>query len=146
MAKAVTEKFEEMVLEVETAPDTWARICGLKDITVSRSLELDTDEVPDCDDESKPFDKVSEARSITVAAQGSGVWAQQSHKMLMDWFYSGTTKKVRLGNLNAAVGATEYEEGPAFLKSLNNSRSKGKKVTAEIDLEFDGTPTSIAKA
>lgn len=146
MVKAVTEKYEEMVLEVETAANTWTRICGLKDVTVNRSLELDTDEIPDCDDESAPFEKVSEARSITVAVQASGVWAQQSNKTLMDWFYSGATKNVRLGNLKAAVGASEYEKGPAFLKNLNNSRNKGKAVTADIDLEFSGIPERIAKA
>lgn len=146
MADANTEKYEEMVLEVEGAPDVFARICGMKGVTVNRSTELDSDEIPDCDDESKPFSVEKEVRSLTVTVSGSGVWAQQSHGMLMDWFYSGASKKIRLGNLNAAVGATEYETGPAFLKSLNNQRTKGKKVTAEIELEFNGTPTRTAKA
>lgn len=147
MADATTEKYEEMVLELETAtPDIFARICGMKDVTVSRSAQLDSDEVPDCDDESKPFSVEKEVRSIMVTASGSGVWAQQSHETLQDWFYSGATKKIRIGNLNAASGDTEYESGPAFLTSLRNQRTKGKKVTAEIEIEFNGTPTRTPKA
>ena len=146
MADAITEKYEEMVLEIESAPDVFARPCGMKGVTVNRSAELDSDEIPDCDDESKPFSVEKEVRSLTVTVSGSGVWARQSHGMFVEWFYSGTPKKIRLGHLNAAVGDTEYETGTAFLKSLSNQRTKGKKVTAEIELEFNGTPTRTAKA
>jgi len=33
-----------------------------------------------------------------------------------------------------------------LLVSLNNSRTKGQKVTAEIELQFDGLPVRTAKA
>ena len=51
-----------------------------------------------------------------------------------------------LGHLNALVGNTEYESGMAFLSSYNNQRTKGQKVTAALEIQFDGTPTRIAKA
>lgn len=148
MVAPVTEKFEEMVLEIsEDDGTTWARICGMVGVTVSRTMQFDTTEVPDdCDDESKPLRTERSPRSVDVSASGEGVWAAQSHGMLMDWFYSGATKLVRVGNLKAAVGDTQYEEGPAFLPTLNNARTKGQKVTASIQIQFDGKPTRRVKA
>ena len=147
MAKAVTEKYDEMVLEMsDDEGSTWAKICGMTDVSVTRTANADTSEVPDCDDESVPLSVEREVRSLEVSASGTGVWAQQSHGSLMDWFYSGDTKYVRLGNLKAASGETEYETGPAILTTLSNERTKGKKVSAEIEIQFDGTPTRSAKA
>lgn len=102
--------------------------------------------MPDCDDESLPLSVAKQARSIDVSVSSSGVWSQESHQTMQDWFYGAVTKLCRVGNLNAAVGDTEYETGPAILASLSQSRTKGKKVTAEIEIQFDGTPTRTAKA
>ncbi|WP_417794592.1 phage tail tube protein [Terasakiella pusilla] len=147
MADAVTEKYEEMVLEVETdTPGTYARICGMKDVTINRAAQLDSDEVPDCDDESKPFSVEKEVRSVMVTVAANGTWAQQSHGQLTDWFYSGATKNIRVGNLKALAGETEYERGPAFLTALNGARTKGKRVTADLSIEFNGTPERTPKA
>ena len=147
MALAITEKYEEMILEIETAtPGTYAKICGLIDVTISRSSSIDTAEVPDCTDESLPLSIEKQVRSIEVKVSGSGVWAQTSAGDLIDWFYSSGTKNIRLRNTKAATGDTETEAGPALLAKLDHSRSKGKKVSAEIEIEFDGTPTRTAKA
>lgn len=146
MVKAITEKFEELVLEVETStPGTYARICGLIGVDVTRATQVDSEEVPDCDDESLPLATEKQVRSLDVSVSGTGVWAQQSHEMLLDWYYSSATKNIRIGNTNAASGDTEYEQGPALLTSLGQARTKGKKVSAAIEIQFDGTPTRIAK-
>lgn len=142
MTKAVTAKFEELVLEVETStPGTYAKICGLIDVEISRTANITTTEVPDCDDESLPHYMEKAVSSIDVKASATGVWARSSHEMIMAWFYSGQSKNVRIGNLAASVGDTEYETGPAFLASLTNARAKGQKVSAAIEIEFNGTPT-----
>lgn len=147
MAKATTQRFDEMRLEVETdTPGTFARLCGMIDVTVTRKANMDTAEVPDCDDESLPLSTEKEVRSIEVMISATGSWAQESHETLEAWFYTSAVKTVRIGNLKAAVGDTEYETGPAYLTQLDNSRTKGKKVTAEISIEFDGTPTRTPKA
>ncbi|WP_299734654.1 phage tail tube protein [uncultured Roseobacter sp.] len=147
MAQAVTQKYEELVLQVETStPGQYATICGLIDVEISRTANLDTVEIPDCDDESLPLSVEKQVRNIEISASGTGVWAQSSHETLMDWFYSSATKNIRIGNLNASVGDTEYETGPAILTDLSNSRTKGQKVTASISIEFDGTPVRSAKA
>ena len=149
MAQPITERFEQLVLEVESeTPGTYIKVCGLKDITISRATQIDTSEVPaDCDDESLPYstEKAVRALNVTVAASDA-TWAQQSHEMLMDWYYSGAVKNVRVGNLNAAVGDTEYESGLAYLTQLDHTRTKGQKVSASIAFEFDGPPTRTAKA
>lgn len=147
MAKAVTQKFEELVLEVsDDDGSTWVRICGMVDVEVTRTSNIDTAEVPDCEDESKPLSIEREVRSIEVSASGTGVWAQSSHELMLDWFYSATTLMARLGNLKAATGDTEYETGPALLASLGEARTKGQKVSASVEIQFDGTPTRAAKS
>jgi hypothetical protein len=147
MALAVTEKYEEMVLEISTdSGSTWTRICGMIGVEVTRTSNIDTAEVPDCADESLPLSVERQVRSIEVSASGTGVWAQSSHEQLMDWFYSAATLDCRLGHLKADTGDTEYETGKAILASLSNSRTKGQKVSAAIEIQFDGTPTRTAKA
>jgi len=142
MAVAVTQKFEEMVLEIETStPGTFTRICGLTDVEVTRTSNIDTVEIPDCDDESLPHSLEKQVRSIEVSISASGVWAQQSWGTMSDWFYSGATRNIRLRNTRALVGDLETEAGPALLANLSNSRTKGQKVTATVEIQFDGTPT-----
>lgn len=147
MAAPITEKFEQLVLETSENGTTWTRVCGLVGVTISRTAQFDSTEVPaDCADESLPLSVEKALRTIEVAVSGDGVWAQQSHGDMLDWFYSGATKRVRVGNLNAAVGDTEYETGMALLSSLTNQRTKGQKVTMSLEIQFDGTPTRLAKA
>lgn len=147
MAVATTQKYEELVLEVSSdSGSTWTTLCGLIDVEVTRTANIDTAEVPDCDDESLPLSLEKQVRSVEVSVSATGVWAQESHEQMMDWFYSSTALDCRIGNLNAAVGDTEYETGTALLANLSNSRTKGQKVTASIELQFDGTPTRTAKA
>lgn len=151
MARAVTQKYEEMVLEVEFTPlsGTYTSICGLIDVTINRTSNVDTAEVPDCDDESLPLAVERQVRSQEVMVSGSGVWALGSHEKMMDWFYAGSTLNCRVRNVKAndagVTGDTISETGPALLVSLNNARTKGQKVTAEIEIQFDGVPTRVAK-
>lgn len=147
MARANTANFHEMVLEVETeTPGTFARICGLTSRGPSRSHNMQTSEVPDCDDESLPAAVERAVQSSEVTISASGVWAAQSHEMMLDWWYSGATKVIRIGHIKADVGDTEYETGPAYLVSLSNTAERGTKVQAELEIQFDGLPTRTAKA
>lgn len=147
MAAPVTAKYEQLALQVETStPGTYAVICGMMGFTFDRTAEVDTDEVPaDCSDESLPYTKVREVRSIDFGVSGEAKWAQQSHEAMLDWFYSGAAKNVRVRHTNAASGDTEYESGPALLSKLSNERVKGKTVTASIEIGFVGTPARSAK-
>lgn len=152
MARATTMRYEQMILEVETTPasGTYAALCGLTDVTINRTSNVDTTEIPDCDDESLPLAIERAVRSQEVTVSATGVWALQSHETIMDWWYGGSTLNIRLRNAkveaDGATGDTEAEAGPAILVSLNNSRTKGQKVTAELEINFDGVPTRTAKA
>lgn len=147
MAKPVTAKFEQLVLEVETStPGTYAKLCGMMGFSVNREAQVDRVEVPaDCDDESLPYDVEKQVKSTEYVVEAEAVWAQQSHQTMLAWFRSSATKNIRLRHANAATGDTEYESGAALLTQLNHQRSKGQKVTASIRIEFDGTPTVTAK-
>lgn len=154
MATAVTAKFEEFVLEVEFDPTgaagTYTRVCGITDIEINRQSQVDTTEVPDCDDESLPLSVERAVRSQEVMVSGSGVWSLSSHEKTMDWFYAGSTLNARIRNLKAnadgVAGDTIAETGPAILTTLSNSRTKGQKVTASFEIQFDGVPTRTAKS
>ena len=145
MARAQTENFHEMVVEIEgNTPGTWSKICGLTSRTASRTSNMSTSEVPDCDNEALPASLERAVQSQEMTVSGTGVWAAQSHGVMMDWWYSGQTKNIRIGHLKAEAGDTEYETGPAYLVSLNNTAERGTKVTAEIEIQFDGLPTRTA--
>jgi|GEM_PF-1115979 len=153
MAKAVTQKFDEMVLEIESDPvgaaGTYTKICGLIDASVSRAAAVDTTETPDCVDESLPLSIEKSVRSVDVSVGGTGVWALSSNKMMSEWFYSTAPLNVRVRNAkveaDGASGDPYAESGPALLTQLDNERTKGKTVTASIKIEFDGTPTVTNK-
>lgn len=142
--RANTENFHEMVVEIEgNTPGSWTKICGLTGNSLNRTHNMSTTEVPDCDDESLPAAVERAVQSSEVALSGTGVWAAQSHGTMMDWWYSGTTKSIRVGHLKAEPGDTEYETGVAYLVNLNHTRERGQKVTAEIEIQFDGMPTRV---
>ena len=143
MARAVTEKFEEMILDVEWTADSgiYSPICGLIDVTITRTSNIDSAEIPDCDDESLPLSIEKQVRSQEVTVSASGSWARSSQSLLKEWWRSGATKNVRIRDTAAATGDIEIESGPALLATLTNSRTKGQKVTAEIELQFDGVPS-----
>lgn len=154
MAKATTAKYEQLILEVETDPTgnpgIFANLCGFIDVSITRAANVDTAEIPDCNDESLPLSIEKQVRSLDIKASGTGVWAMESNKVLSDWFYSSATLNVRLRNKkvedDGASGDPYLEAGPALLTQLDNSRTKGQKVSAEITLDFDGTPTRTTKA
>ena len=146
MPAPITERFEQLTLEVSDNGTTWTKLCGLVGVSVNRSTSFDTTEVPaDCADESLPLRTERAVRAQEVTVSADGVWAAQSHETMMDWFYDGATKQVRIGNQAANAGDTQYEMGPAFLTSLGQARTKGQKVTASIEIAFDGTPTRVMK-
>lgn len=150
MALATTEKYEEMVLEVDFTdgdPVSFGRICGMKGVTIKRTANTTSTEVPDCDDESKPNEIERDVTSVEVSVSASGVWAQESHGKIINWFYSGKSIPARVGHLKAASGEPEYEVGRLILKDVSDERPDGKgRVTASIEMDFVGTPTLELKA
>ena len=147
MPKPTTESFEQMTLEVSDNGTTWTKLCGLVGVTINRSTQMDSTEIPaDCIDESLPLQVEKSVRSIDVTVSADGVYAQQSHKTLSDWFYSGATKMVRVGHAATLTGDPQYEQGPARLSGFNHTRAKGTRVATALEISFDGTPTRVAKA
>lgn len=147
MTLANTAKFHETVVELETdTPGTYAVICGITTRGVDRTSNMDSAEVPDCDDESLPLAVEKDVHSQEVTISGSGLYATQSAGVLMDWWYSGATRNIRVHHVKAQVGDTEYESGAAFLSKLSNQATKGNRTTADLSIEFDGVPSRTAKA
>ncbi len=148
MARPTTEKFSEFQILVGDggSPETFAVVCGLTSKGIQRSANVNSVVVPDCESEDAPAFEEKAVNSLSISVSGSGVWAAENHGTFMAWFYSGLPKNIRVRNVQADSGDTEYEEGPALLTQLNNSVERGQKVTAEISIEFDGQPTRVAAA
>lgn len=148
MARPTTEKFSEFVILVGDGenPEGFDVVCGLTTKGIQRAANTSSVVVPDCADEDAPAFEEKAVQSLSITVSGSGVWTQENHQVFMDWWYSGATKNIKIRNVQAGAGDTEYEEGPALLTALNNSVERGQKVTAEITIEFDGQPTRTAKA
>ncbi|MFD1199581.1 phage tail tube protein [Brucella gallinifaecis] len=146
--KPITAEFQHLVVEIETDVEgTFSKICGITQRGINRQHNMQTTEVPaDCEDESLPAVVERAVQSSEVTISGTGVWASQSHQMMLDWWYSGGKKTIRVEHVNSAVGDTQYETGSAILVNLNNAVEKGQKVSAEIEIQFDGLPTRTAKA
>ena len=146
MTEAKTAKFDQYVLEVEFTKGTYTRVCGITSRGMNRQHNMVVTPVPDCDNEALPSRNRRSVDSSDVTISGTGVWAQQSHKKMLDWWYGGSTLNVRVHHVSAEAGDTEYETGPAYLASLSESAEKSAgAVTSEISIEFDGTPTRTAK-
>lgn len=148
MARANTQKHHEYLLEVELDPvgaaNTFSRLCGLTDVSITRTSNIDTTEVPDCDDESLPHAIERAVRSQEVTISATGVWALQSDAAISDWWYGGQTLRTRMRSVKVETegvsGDVSAETGPALLVSINHARTKGQKVTAEVEIQFDGVP------
>jgi len=123
-----------------TATYVWSKICGITSRTVNRTTTMQQTEIPDCADESLPnaIEKAVQAQEQTIS--GTGVWAAESHQTILSWWRAGARKSIRVGNTKAPTGAIIYEYGPAFLTQVNNTAEKGQKVTADLQIEFDGLP------
>jgi predicted secreted protein len=142
MTRATTESFEQLTLEIETAtPGTFAKIVGILDVKVTRKANTDSTEVPDATDESKPLTMVKQVRSLEVTLTGSGTWAQESHKLISDWFWSGSAKNIKITHVGALTGDPAVESGFALLTQMDNQRQKGKLVTADLTIEFSDAIT-----
>lgn len=143
MSYATTGTFSKLVVEVEWVASSgiYSKWCGLTSRGVSRQANMQTTTVPDCDNEDAPSQIERSVESQEVSISGSGVWSKEAHGKALDWWYSGATKNVRVQHVNAEVGDTEYESGPAYLVSLSNTVEKGAKIQAELSIEFDGLPT-----
>lgn len=151
MAAPSLQQFHEFVVEIETnTPGTYAKICGITGRSVNRNVSIEEITVPrDCSDESLGVETKLSPGPLVVTINGTAKWAQQSHGTMMDWIYSKATKNVRVQHVNAAVGDTEYESGPAYCVQLNdNAEIEGtnKYTVREIEIRFNGEPTRTAKS
>lgn len=143
MARAQTEKFHEMTLEVETSPGSgiYARLCGLNSRTLSMQHNLETTEVPDCDDESLPAQVERAVISSEATISATGVWAAQSHGAISDWFLAAQYRNIRIYHAQALAGTPQYYTGPALLTQIEYTAARGNKVEATMEIQFDGLPT-----
>ncbi|WHZ35757.1 phage tail tube protein [Sagittula sp. MA-2] len=147
MAIAQTADFDEYVLEVEftAGSGTFAKVCGLTDFSVSRTNDTGSSMVPDCADESLPYYIKRAVTSQDISISATGVWALANHADMRDWWGAGSTLNVRVTNAavtaSGTAGDPEVETIPMILTALNNARTKGQVVTAEIELQQNGAAT-----
>lgn len=144
MANATTGTFAQFKILVgdgATPTEAFSAVCGLTSRGLNGSSDVVTSEVPDCSDDDLPSWQEKDVKSIGMSLSGSGMWAQESHELLMAWFMSGARKNVRVQYANADTGDTELIQAPAVLTQLNHAAEKGGRISAEITIEFAAKPT-----
>ncbi|MAQ82251.1 MAG: hypothetical protein CMH12_03350 [Maritimibacter sp.] len=154
MTTATTTSYNEMVLEVEFDPvgaaGTYSKICGMTGVTINRTPNITETPVPDCDDESLPHNIEKDVASISVTVSATGVWAAARKHELLDWFYSAGKLNCRLRDVqaeqNGASGDIYAEYGPAVIGISNERPADKGRITASIELQFDGTPQRLTVA
>lgn len=145
MALAQTTTFGNFILWVETdTPGTYENVCGLTSRGINRTTAVQETEVPYCGvgEEDLPASVEVAPQSKKVSISGSGVMSQQSHKKMWDWWSNGTAKNIRIERVGAATGEIRYENGSGYLTTYNNAAAKGEKVSAEIEISFNGATTT----
>lgn len=146
MAAPKTLKFQDFPVYVEFVPSSgnYQLICGITSRGISRKTNLESDEIPsDCTDESLPAVVSKTPKSKDISISGSGKYARQSHKLLWDWWNTGSKLNVRIGQIGAITGEISAEEGAGYLTQLDNSVDKGVTVTADLTIEIDGATTIL---
>lgn len=149
MATATTGTFAQFKILIgdgATPTEAFAPICGLTSRGLNGSADVVTSEVPDCADEDLPSWQEKDVKSISMSLSGSGMWSQESHGILMDWFLSAAKKNIKVQYANANSGDPEFLAGPAVLTQLNNAAEKGGRISADITIEFTAKPTVTDKA
>lgn len=149
MATASTTTFANFKILIgdgATPTEVFTPVCGLTSKGLQGSADVVTSEVPDCANEDLPSWQEKDVKSVGAQISGSGMWAKESHEMLMAWFLSGTKKNVKIQYADAATGDTEYLAAPAVLSQLNHAVEKGGRLSADITLEFTRKPTVTDKA
>src|SRR5690606_26518363 len=127
MAQPITGKFSELVISIGDGanPEVFTPICGMTSKGIQRSATTQSTSVPDCADEDAPAWEEKAVDTLSITVSGMGVWAADNHETMLDWFYSGASRNIKVRHVKAKVGDTEYEEGPALLTALNNTVDRG---------------------
>ena len=145
MATATTGTFNQFKILIgdgATPTEVFTPICGLTSRGLTGSADVVTSEVPDCTNEDLPSWQEKDVKSIGMSLSGSGMWAQESHELLLQWFLTGAKKNIKVQYANADTGDVEFLAGPAVITQLNNAAEKGGRISAEISLEFTAKPTT----
>lgn len=146
MTAATVADSHELVVEISADGSTWSAICGITTNEIQQTANVESTEVPDCDDETLPHVIHKSVRSLERVISGTGVWAAQSHGEMDDWFESGAAKHCRVHYAKAGTSTPEYKTGMALLTQLNITKPDKNKVTAQVQLEFTGAVTVADKA
>jgi predicted secreted protein len=148
MAQATTSTFGQFKIllgDGATPTEVFTPICGLTSKGINYETETNTVEVPDCTNEDQPAYKEEGAKSYSVSLTGSGMWAAQSHGILIDWWKTGNAKNIKVQYVQSETGDVEFVNGPAILKSLGSTVEKGGRLSADISIAFTAMPTFVDK-
>jgi hypothetical protein len=149
MAKATEvsfSKFKVLIGDGATPTEAFDAICALVSKGVQRAAQTTSNVRYDCDDEDAPGYEEKRVTSLSVTISGSGKVAMENRQTMLDWYYSATPRNVKIQNVDAPNGDTEYEEGPAVLTQYNEQGERNGKMNCDITIEFAEQPTLVEAA
>lgn len=148
MANPTTSTFGQYLIKLgdgATPTEAFTAICGLS----SKGFDINNDvasvAIPDCADEDAVAFNEVQVTSQSMSIKGSGLFTRENEKLLLQWASGGTKKNVRVYPGQSITGDVEYYQGPAILKSLGTSVSRGERAQASLEIVFTAKPTESIK-
>lgn len=137
MAKPTTENFADFVVLIGNGatPEVFVAPCGFTQKALKLTAQSSGTILPDCDDPTAPAWTARAVTALDGQVSGSGVLAQESDDLWIDWFVSGLSKNIKIQR----AGGTWT--GAAILTELSDStslNSEGNRVQRSATIDNDG--------
>ena len=149
MAKATEvsfSKYKILIGDGATPVEAFTAICALTSKGVQRGAQTTSNIRYDCDNEDAPGYEEKRVTSLSVTISGAGKVAMENRQDMLDWYYSAEPRNVKIQNVDAPNGQTEFEQGPAVLTQYNETGERNGKMGCDITIEFSEQPTLVAAA
>lgn len=149
MALAKTIKFADQLLMLgdgATPTEGFVAPCGLTTLGLTVNIELNSTNVPDCDDPDLPAWLVSDEVSKQMVVSGQGVLDRDAMQVYRDWLMDGGEKTVRWMTNGTGAQGGGYWEAPALLSTYEESGERGRPWDVNLALTLNGRPEWTANA
>ncbi len=152
MAKAITTNFKDFVLRIgdaATPSEAFHPICGAESIELQIEKDMNSTQVPDCDDADAPVWNETDVVSMGWTISGEGVMAKQSFDKIEGATFSTEPRNIKLRIVGGGTGSgtpdREYSgAGHVVISSLGAERGQRVRVSFEITGDGALAATNVA--
>ena len=143
MAQAKTLKFNDQLMLIgngATPTEVFTAPCGFESLNMTVNIEVNTTNVPDCDDPDLPAWLQSDEVSKQMVLSGEGVLDTTANKMWRDWLLEGGERNVRWLTKGTAANGGGHFQGPGILTTYEEVGQRGNRWNQNIAVTLNGKP------